>query len=98
MMMPAEEKLVYTVEEVGALLGLGRSGTYEEVRRYSHDKNRSTVIDTESRFRPLAVRGRSDIERIRLGSDPVSSENPVQQWPNTDRQEPTSLDGAARCR
>ena len=33
MMMPAEEKLVYTVEEAGALLGLGRSGTYEAVRR-----------------------------------------------------------------
>lgn len=33
MMMPAEEKLVYTVEEAGVLLGLGRSGTYEAVRR-----------------------------------------------------------------
>ena len=27
------EKLVYTVEEAGALLSLGRSGAYEAVRR-----------------------------------------------------------------
>ena len=28
-----DEKLVYTVEEAGALLGLGRSGAYDAVRR-----------------------------------------------------------------
>ena len=32
-MMSIEEKLVYTVEEAGNLLGLGRSGAYEAVRR-----------------------------------------------------------------
>ena len=33
MMTPAEEKLVYTVEQAGNLLGIGRSGAYEAVRR-----------------------------------------------------------------
>ena len=32
-MMPTEEKLVYSVEEAGNLLGIGRSGAYEAVRR-----------------------------------------------------------------
>ena len=32
-MIPGIEKLVYTVEKAGALLGLGRSGAYEAVRR-----------------------------------------------------------------
>ena len=32
-MVTAEDKLVYTVEEAGALLDLGRSGAYEAVLR-----------------------------------------------------------------
>lgn len=33
MVSDTREKLVYTVEEAGALLNLGRSGAYEAVRR-----------------------------------------------------------------
>ena len=32
-MVTSDEKLVYTVEEAGTLLDLGRSGAYEAVRR-----------------------------------------------------------------